>query len=67
MGVWLAPLSHLSKKGMFEWTVDTQSAFERLKQAMVTLPVLELPDFSKSFEIETDASRHGIGVVLQNK
>jgi hypothetical protein len=39
-------------------------AFETLKKAMINPPVLALPDMSKPFIIETDASRLGIGVVL---
>lgn len=43
-------------------------AFEALKTALTSDPVLALPDFSQTFEIETDASDHGIGaVLLQNK
>jgi hypothetical protein len=60
------PLTDLLKKGvLFTWTSITESAFQLLKQALISAPVLAVPDFSKTFVVETDASDYGIGVVLQ--
>lgn len=59
------PLTDLLKKGtVFRWTELEEGAFRALQQALVTAPVLALPNFSKTFELETDASDLGIGVVL---
>jgi hypothetical protein len=58
-------LIDLLKKGtLFIWTVEHQQAFEVLKMALTSAPVLALPNFQKSFVIETDASGVGIGTVL---
>ncbi|GKV27572.1 hypothetical protein SLEP1_g36732 [Rubroshorea leprosula] len=43
---------------------EASEAFESLKHAVTTTPVLVLPDFSNEFVVETDASNAGIGVVL---
>ena len=59
-----APLTDLTKKGAFQWTEKSQQAFEKLKEVMSTCPVLALPDFSRLFILECDASGVGIGVVL---
>ena len=67
-GTIAAPLTQLLKIGGFKWIEETQGAFNRLQQAMMSLPVLTLLDFSVPFEIETDASGYGLGAVLvQNK
>jgi hypothetical protein len=64
-GIISKPLTELLKKNtMFIWISDHDVAFQTLKTALVTAPVLTLPDFSLQFCIETDASDYGVGAVL---
>ena len=59
------PLTQLLKKGVsFQWTQQCQEAFDLLKQALVQAPLLTVPNFSKQFVVETDASDCGLGAVL---
>ena len=52
------------KEGRYLWNAVAQQAFEKLKNAMTTAPVLALPNFDLTFEVEFDASSLGIGAVL---
>ncbi|KFK25816.1 hypothetical protein AALP_AA8G165200 [Arabis alpina] len=61
------PLTALLKKDQFKWGLEATAAFNTLKMAMTTVPVLALADFNELFIVESDASRTGLGVVLMQK
>ena len=62
------PLFDLLKQDVkFEWTLDCQNAFESLRDAMITAPVLIHPDLNKPYIINTDSSKKGLGYVLCQK
>ena len=58
-------MTELLKKNSFGWNEAAQEAFDKLKMAMISAPVLTLPNFNEEFIVETDASDEGIGAVLQ--
>lgn len=62
-----APLTSLLQKGNFSWSQEAQKAFESLKHSITGALILRLPDFSKPFVIETDASGIGIGAVFSQE
>ena len=52
-----APLTNLIKGSQaFKWSEIEQHAFDQLKEAVCSQPLLKLPDFTRPFEIHTDAS-----------
>lgn len=59
-----APLTRLTCKDKLEWGPSAEKAFQDLKTAFTTAPILVHPDFSKAFYLETDASDFALGAVL---
>ena len=59
------PLNNLLKKDRkFNWTSACRKAFNNLKKRFTEEPVLMMPDRTKPFQIECDASKYASGAVL---
>ena len=64
---------HLAGKGASrksEWvslSEDALEAFQTLKQACMSTPILAFANYTKEFPLETDASREELGAVLSQK
>lgn len=48
----------------WKWTYKEQEVFNNLKVILTNPPILAYPDFTKAFELHTDASCSGLGAVL---
>ena len=60
----ITPMVEVVKGKTFEWNGAAQAAFEEVKRRLTSAPVLALPSFAKTFEVECDASGVEIGAVL---
>ncbi|MBW0567951.1 hypothetical protein O181_107666 [Austropuccinia psidii MF-1] len=59
------PLYKLCDKDtVFEMTVDRVKAFESLREALTSAPLLLMPEFKLPFKLYIDASGDGLGVAL---
>ncbi|MBW0526673.1 hypothetical protein O181_066388 [Austropuccinia psidii MF-1] len=53
-----------NKDTVFEMTVNRVKAFESLRQALTTSPLLLMPDFKLPFKLYIDSSGNGLGASL---
>lgn len=59
------PLHNLCRKDIpIIWNEGYNQAFEQLKRALMTTPVLAFPNFKEVFYVTTDASDYAVGAVL---
>lgn len=63
-----APITELikgkQKRQRIEWSEMANECFLKLKQRLVSAPVLASPDFDKPFTVQCDASNYALGGVL---
>src|SRR6218665_1294125 len=63
-----APLFGLTRKGQtFVWTPECQQAFDRMKEALTSIPILALPHDDAVYTLDCDACDVGIGAVLSQE
>ena len=59
------PLTELTKDDIpFVWSDACQKAFDDIKQALISAPILRHPDFGRPFLLDTDACKYGLGAIL---
>ncbi|GFQ98938.1 retrovirus-related Pol polyprotein from transposon 17.6 [Trichonephila clavata] len=62
------PLHRLTEnKQKFLWTDECEEAFNSLKAALTSSPILVYPDPEKQFILDTDASHESVGAVLSQE
>lgn len=61
-----APISDLlaGKPKIVRWTSEAEQAFRKIKERLITAPILANPDFDKEFSVQTDASDRAVAGVL---
>lgn len=63
-GIMAKPLTVLLQQKVFSQSDSTQATFDDMKLAMVSAPMLALPNFFDQFEIETYVCDSSVGIVL---
>ena len=59
------PMTNLTKKDRdFTWGPEEEAAFQKLKEALTSAPVLQVFDEDKPHEVWVDASDYAVGTTL---
>ena len=60
-----APLFRVQTRARdFQWSAECQRAWDQLKAALVSEPLLAHPDYTRDFLLDCDGSGEGLGAVL---
>ena len=54
----------LEKDSPFNFTNECKLSFDRLKEALISAPIVVAPDWNLPFKLICDANDHAIGAVL---
>ena len=49
---------------VFEWTEECEKSFQKLKNALISAPILKAPNWDLVFHVHIDASAYAIGCIL---
>ena len=59
------PMTDLTKKDRdFTWGTEEEAAFQKLKEALTSAPILQVFDEDKPHEVWVDASDYAVGATL---
>ena len=61
------PLTDITRKrspNKIRWTKECQNSLDKIKEVLISEPILRVPVLSKPFIVQSDASTKGIGAVL---
>ena len=59
------PMTDLTKKDRdFTWDTEEEAAFQKLKEALTSAPILQVFDKDKPHEVWVDASDYVVGATL---
>lgn len=62
------PLNKLTSSGKkatsFKWTKEADESFNKLKDCLISAPILKCPNYDLPFEVHTDSSDYGVGALL---
>ena len=61
------PITQLTGNDTWKWETEQQTAFETLKETIMTAPCLRIPEDEGQFRVEADASEGAVGAVISQQ